>query len=282
MIRIAAMSDIHGIPQMVKLEEPVDVLCITGDWSPLRLQYAVTHKDGRRGSMRYWIRHEFLPWLKQQPAEHIIIIPGNHDFVTEQGWFRGWFQDLLREEHLLDTIHYLCNESITLYGWRFWGCPYSDLPGWAWYSGGNVDAYTPKEETDILLVHAAPRWEYVGTTITRYGRQENFGSTYLTNALIGMKIKPKLVLFGHIHGGDHRPTLFGNEFEGESLLVNVSTKDEMYCECWDPTLINCEMVENATLSGMDTVITVGKHKLGLQEEAACHVIHTPLLKTQDE
>ena len=222
---IAGMSDTHGTLKYIQLKDEVDVLCISGDFSPLKLQRSIYPTD-KKGTMRYWIKNEFIPWLQSQPARHIVFIPGNHDFVTECEWFPEWIGEILPE-----NMHYLCNGSITIDDVAFYGCPYSDLQGWAWYSDENPDNYTIKGSADIMLVHAAPDYNGLGQTVTRWGLY-NYGSKALMEAL--HERAPKLLLCGHIHGGSHRPEMY----DSRCLMLNVSVKDEDYSESYYPAIID--------------------------------------------
>lgn len=234
---IGAISDIHGILHHITIEQHMDVLCIAGDFSPLKLQRAITHKDGKRGTMKDWIANDFLPWLKELPADRIIVVPGNHDFVTQCDWFEDWMNETIEQQGLQGRIHYLCNKAITLYGVRFWGCPYSDLPNWAWPAHSPED-YTPKEDVDVLIVHAAPQWGNIGLTWNSWTGFADYGSSRLTGALFDMEHRPKLLLCGHIHGGDHKPYIFPGDAGGnECCMLNVAIKDEDYNEFWAPAII---------------------------------------------
>lgn len=253
-MKICAISDIHGIPGLSDLHEECDVLVIAGDFSPLKLQHAVSHVE-KNNTMKWWIRNIFIDWLQSLPANQIIFTPGNHDFVTEMDWFKEWINSVLYEIGVHDRIHYLCNEQITIDGVTFWGCPYSDLPNWAWYSGGNSKQYTPPEGTDVMIVHAAPNFGGLGETVTRFGQHANYGSDYLVNALAECPDLPKLLICGHIHGGQHKPQLYTRTIDvleqpepnvkglvkkkrkQECVMVNVSIKDEEYNESYPPAIL---------------------------------------------
>ena len=264
-MKLYAISDTHGILEHIRLTEPVDVLCIAGDWSPLKYQ-------SNTKEMKRWIQKTFIPWLQKQPANHIIFIAGNHDFITEAPGFGEWINETLYNLNPKDHIHYLCNSSITLYDTTFWGCPYSDLPNWAWYSGGNPKSYEPPEGTDIMIVHAAPDWNKVGTAWLKYHGECNFGSGYLTAALQSSKVLPKLLLCGHIHSGDHAPSLMGNPNDGECLILNVASKNEEYMEWYDPALITFTMTTDKTA----TAITVEHWYKDELVDTTTEIIHTPL------
>lgn len=250
-MKIAGMSDIHGILEQSKLMEEVDILCIPGDWSPLELQRCVSSED-KGGTMKQWIRKKLLPWLLELPAKHIVLSPGNHDFVTERPWFKEWFNELLRDTEHDDRIHYLCNEVKEIVGLKIWGCPCSDLPMWAWFSEFTKDSYTPPEPVDIMLVHTAPHWGDMGRTFTRWNCFQDFGSNHLTNALTSLEHLPKLLFCGHIHGGDHNPYIYGSKETGECLMLNVAIKDEHYMEFCDPTVVDYNVCESRLDYAMST------------------------------
>lgn len=233
-IKILATSDIHGIPEQFKFVE-ADVVVITGDFSPLHSQQD-THKDGE---MCTWITQKFIPWMQSLPCEHVIFIPGNHDFITEEEWFEVWFRSQCPD----DKIVYLCHKSFTYKGFTFYGCPHSDIIGWAWHANTHMD-YMPPAGTDIMLVHQAPQFNNLGYTMTRYGWRE-FGSTMLMNALIERPENlPSMLLCGHIHGGVHIPQVFRLEPTKECLMTNVAIKDEDYIEYFHPVMFECEKTED--------------------------------------
>ena len=278
-MKIVAISDIHGILNYIKVDQQCDVLVISGDFSPLRLQNAVWCAE-EPNTMKWWIRNVFIDWLLHIPANQIIFTPGNHDFVTECDWFKEWINGVLYEMGIHDRIHYICNESITIDGVTFWGCPYSDLPNWAWYSGGNPKSYTPPEGTDVMIVHAAPNFGGLGETVNRWGHSANYGSDYLVNALAGCTDLPKLLICGHIHGGQHRAQLYSRMIEVLEqpapnvrglvkktkyigcVMVNASIKDEGYNESYTPATIEYD----TTPDGKDCAITVKHIRDGALED----------------
>lgn len=270
-MKICAISDTHGILNYIKVDQQCDVLVIAGDFSPLKLQEAVSEKE-KTNTMKWWIRNVFIDWLLHIPANQIIFTPGNHDFVTGMIWFKEWINGVLYEMGIHDRIHYICNEQITIDGVTFWGCPYSDLPGWAWYSGCNPELYTPPKDTDVMIVHAAPNYGGLGETINRWGHTANYGSDYLVNALAGCLNLPKLLICGHIHSGQHKPQLYTRTIEvleqpapnvkglvkkkkkQKCVMVNVSIKDEGYNEYYTPATIDYD----CTPDRISSAITV-KH-----------------------
>lgn len=278
-MKIGAISDTHGILNYIEVDQQCDVLVIAGDFSPLKLQNAVSHVE-KNNTMKWWIRNIFIDWLTHLPAKHIIITPGNHDFVTEKIWFKEWINGVLYEMGVHDRIHYLCNEQITIDGVTFWGCPYSDLPNWAWYSGGDPKSYTPPKGTDVMIVHAAPNFGGLGETIDRWSQLANYGSDYLVNALSTSQKLPRLLICGHIHGGQHKAQLYTRRIDVLEqpapnvkgfvtktkyigcVMVNVSIKDEGYNELYTPATIEYD----TTPDGKDCTITVKHIRQDLLED----------------
>jgi hypothetical protein len=227
-IHIVALSDIHGIPQHTKVPQ-CDVVTLSGDFSPLQKQSSV-----RLGhSMCKWIKNKFIPWMMSLPCERVVLIGGNHDFVTEQEWFDGWFRQEIRNAGAEDKVVYLCNSTYEYKGWVFYGCPYSDIVNWAWSAEGDYTVYGLPEGVDIALYHQSPDYMYLGTS--HFGSAEvNYGSVMMMNALGEHPERlPKLLLCGHIHTGEHIPKVL--EMEGHRCtMANVSTKNEEYDEYFMP------------------------------------------------
>ena len=238
-MRITHISDTHGVYEFDNIHD-CDVLCITGDWSPLRIQ--CDDED-----MKRWITGVFIPVLCRVPARRVVLIGGNHDFITERPWFRDWFNAALKDAGSEDRIRYLCNDSVTIDGVRFYGCPCSDIEGWAWYSQHDPHRYEPERDTTVMLVHQAPRHGGLGETVLR-GRIRDFGSTVLLDG-IGYET-PDLLLCGHIHGGSHVPALYSTQY-GDCVVVNGSVLDEDYEVKYPPHTIGYE--KDATLTRHVTV-----------------------------
>lgn len=70
MIKIAALSDLHGI--LPKIEK-CDLVLIAGDIIPLRIQFDRTKSV-------VWFFQTFLEWIKELPCDEVFVIAGNHKF----------------------------------------------------------------------------------------------------------------------------------------------------------------------------------------------------------
>lgn len=244
-MNITAISDIHGIPDRTHITRQCDVLVIAGDFSPLEIQRNIP-------AVRAWMVGEFLDWMLQLPALHIIVVPGNHDFGTEGEGFAEDFNKDLNNWSVDGRIHYLCNSSATIDGVTFWGCPYSDIPGWAWYSGGRIEPYMPPAGTDIMVVHQAPNFGGLGETYGRFHIKKNYGSDYIMDALEHCTDLPKLLICGHIHEGNHMPELYERTGGRKCVMVNVSVKNEDYCEYFVPA----DIIYNDFPDNADVHITI--------------------------
>lgn len=240
-LHIVALSDTHGRLKFTYVPK-CDVVTISGDFSALRSDRQVEYG----GALCKWITDKFIPWLVSLPCERVIFIPGNHDFITEQGWFEQWFNEKLKalDDYYLGSgedikpskkIVYLCYSIYQYKGYTFYGCPTSDIMNWAWSANGDYTKYKVPEGTDIMLVHQAPDWMDLGTSHFSDGTTRNFESHMLLNALADdPKNLPSMLLCGHIHTGNHMPIvydLYDEDGKAHScIMANVSTKNEGYTE----------------------------------------------------
>ncbi len=162
-----------------------------------------------------WVASEvrdFNRWLADQPQTHKICIAGNHDWLFEKG----------PETHdLLTNAIYLEDSGVEIGGVRFWGSPVQpEFCNWAFNRKRGEDIQRhwdliPKD-TDVLITHGPPAgfrdWVKTG--------YESLGCRNLRNTV--KKVKPKLHVFGHIHGG------YGEDHDGATHYINVSLLNEAY------------------------------------------------------
>jgi Icc-related predicted phosphoesterase len=199
---IAAVSDLHGnLPEVPKC----DLLLLAGDLCPLR--------DHRPEAQARWLDTAFRGWLEKVPARRIVGVCGNHDFVYEK----------LPEAVPGDLPwSYLQDSGIDWEGVRIWGSPWQPwFHDWAFNLREDelerVWAKIP-EGADILVLHGPP-YGY-GDGVPRGGTVEHTGSPSLTERI--RQVRPKLVVFGHIHEGRGVYQL------GPTVLANVSLLDAAY------------------------------------------------------
>lgn len=224
---VTASSDFHGyLPNTDTLTES-DIFVIAGDISPLEYQ--------RRPTMfEEWLNTIFCEWAEKVPAKKIIITPGNHDFCFTEDEFQTKFIRILMEHNLEGKVVLLENEAMEFEGKRIFGCPYSDIPNWAYSTWPTSEGFKADEngyekiegDIDILIVHQAPDFEDLGTSLQTSNR--NFGSNKLLSVILNRR--PKYVVCGHIHSGNHNPV----NCDG-IIMRNVSYLDEHYFPSYEPT-----------------------------------------------
>jgi len=202
MIKICTLSDIHG--QLCNVPA-CDLLLIAGDLCPVR--------DHSLSFQEHWLEFNFKPWLKNIDAKEKVFIFGNHDFIGEERPERvsKIFSDV-------KNIHYLQDSGVECLGLKVYGSAWTlYFYDWAFnlYENDLKDKWAQiPQDTDILVCHGPPYG---------YGDlcgKENVGSPSLLERI--KEIKPKLVVYGHIHNG------FGTWTLDKTILANVSVVDDRY------------------------------------------------------
>lgn len=223
MTKICAISDLHG--QLDFDIEECDILCICGDFVPLKVQ------SYHHGTVK-WIIKKFLPWCEKQKCEKVYLIAGNHDIILQthglstRELFRGTKVVYLKDQ----LAEYLTDEGQTI---RIYGTPWCHKFGnWAFMmeDGGLAEIYDGiPENVDILMTHDC---SYGACDVllqkTEWTTNEHIGCHPLAEAVLAKK--PKYQLSGHLHSGRH-------EFEqlGDTLCRNVSLLNEEYKMVYSPT-----------------------------------------------
>lgn len=137
---------------------------------------------------------DFDDWLAGLPHPHKIVVAGNHDLLFER--------DPKQARKRLRHAVYLENATaaVAIGGLSFWGSLVTpDSPDWAFSSSRCRDlrklwAGVP-ERVDVLLTHGPP----FGTLDRQHVLSEHFDCRELTRAVL--RSKPRLHIFGHVHGG---------------------------------------------------------------------------------
>jgi len=204
MTRIVCTSDLHE--HLVDIP-PCDLLLIAGDVS-----FAF---KGDLAAKQAFLIGEFKDWLERVPASEIVVVAGNHDQSIE-----AWgFPPGLR-------CHYREDAGLELFGLRIWGTPWQPW-FWDWaFNAPQRDGETflaSKFEpipagTDIVLAHGPPRG--YGDRTSAEGGRAHVGSIAMTSTL--ERVRPRLMVCGHIHPS------YGRYRLGDTEIVNASLVDNRY------------------------------------------------------
>lgn len=128
-------------------------------------------------------------WLGELPYSHKIVVPGNHE---------TFLQTDRNNRSLVRNATVLINETVTVEGLRIWGSPVT-LSGPAYGNRSEEERrgiYSSiPEDTDVLVTHGPP----LGILDCHPGSAVHQGDPVLLEAVT--RIRPKLHVFGHIHGG---------------------------------------------------------------------------------
>jgi Icc-related predicted phosphoesterase len=227
-MRIAALSDLHGFLPTVP---ECDLLLVAGDLCVDQIgksHAAVAHDQQER-----WFDRYVRPWFLQAPAAHKVMTWGNHDWCGEDGDFAadvpgrarpGELQIVVDGETSVPRVD--TNGSL-----RIWATPWSNaFMDWAFMKTpedlAEIYALIP-EGIDILVSHQPP-FGYGDFSVPRgAGQSEHSGSRELLAAIT--RVRPRLVVCGHIHEGHGR-----YEYDGIPIY-NVSVVDEQFRGGHEPT-----------------------------------------------
>jgi Icc-related predicted phosphoesterase len=165
---------------------------------------------------------DFNDWLGEQPQAKKVVIAGNHDRL---------FESTTSAQGVLTNAIYLENSGVTIAGLKFWGSPASpEFCNWAfnYRRGAHINRIWQQipDDTDVLITHGPP----AGIQDWVKPKTASLGCRDLLHAVI--RVKPKLHVFGHIHGG------YG-EWQGTTThFVNASLLDERYRPVNQPIVVD--------------------------------------------
>lgn len=201
-MKIVLISDTHGLHEDMFHNLPeADMIIHSGDISNRGLIYEI---------------HKFTEWFGNLPYKYKIFIAGNHDFGFER----------IRKSNevgiaIPQGVIYLEDEMVEIEGLKIYGSPWQpEFHDWAFNLPRNGDQLRFKwdaipNNTDILITHGPP-FGYLDITPTNL----RVGCELLAHRV--EELKPKLHVFGHIHGG------YGEKYTGDTLFINASICNERY------------------------------------------------------
>lgn len=232
-LKIVAISDIHG--HIFKIENPADIAIIAGDIMPLEIQF-------NKNESKIWLENEFANWIKEFPVDKVFLVAGNHD---------AYFENISKSnlESFLNScdnkLIYLKNEFIEYIdknnlNWKIFGTPYCHIYGnWPFM---RTDEYMTEkfkqmpDKVDIIISHDPPFAVSDVDVILDRSRNPFLDYRHLGNPPLANRINNvnyKLLVCGHIHGGDH-------EYDPWWKTVNVSYLNEGYEPYYKPFYIEID------------------------------------------
>ena len=189
-LKLVLLSDTHELHREVEVPEG-DILIHAGDFTMF--------------SHSLQAIADFNEWLGELPHLHKLVVPGNHEFFLEADPSR---------RSILSNAVVLLNEGTTVEGLRIWGSPATPLSGTAFGVSSPEDrkrlyAQIPTN-TDILITHGPPYGILDSNPVSGL----HSGCRELFDAVI--RVRPKLHVFGHVHGA------YGIFQTKQTTLVNAA------------------------------------------------------------
>ena len=198
-MRLVVISDTHGLHNRIEDLPDGDVLVHAGDF----MNSGYDPEDIR----------SFNRWLGAHSFKHCVVCAGNHD---------RYFQNSPQEARsLLTNAIYLENAGVTIGNVTFWGSPYTpEFLNWAFMypRGSAVRRYWDQipYNLDVLITHGPP----LGILDQVAPGGEHLGCAELLESVV--EKKPRVHLFGHIHGGA------GTFESGATRFANAAYLNEQY------------------------------------------------------
>ena len=198
-MRLVVISDTHGLHDQITALPAGDVLVHAGDFMNSGLYPEEILSFNR--------------WLAKQPIQRCVVCGGNHDRLFQMAG------PLARE--ILTNANYLENTGVTIDGVSFWGSPYTpEFLNWAFMypRGAPARQYWDQipYDLDVLITHGPP----FGILDQTAPKGVHLGCEELLKAV--EEKKPRVHLFGHIHGGA------GTFENGDTRFINAAYLNEQY------------------------------------------------------
>ena len=235
-MKILAISDLHttGLKGLDRYVRDCALVLVAGDFT----EHGRTR--GVEQSVR-WVLDVFCPWCASFPDVRFCVVPGEQDLFAERRADEiRWPGNVAYLDPLAaDPAARTCEAA----GLKIYGVARTP------YQKGGVFAGSPEalvrafaeipEGLDVLVSHAPPLVD--GYNLDADGRRRRHrGSPELMEAI--RRARPRLVVCGHVHGGDHRRAVL----ENGTVVVNVSrVLDDRGLVTTRPRVIEVEQVDGA-------------------------------------
>jgi hypothetical protein len=234
-MRIVALSDQHGFLPAVP---PCDLLLVAGDICPDR--FGSFPAKVAPDLQARWFDAKVRPWFEAAPAAHKIATWGNHDWC---GQGCDWSRDAPGTAPTA-TLQILVDQATDVPASEPAGALVPPISVWATpWSNQFMDWAFMKEpaqlakvydqipvSVDVLVSHQPPHGYGDQSPDHGSGRLRHLGSRELLAAI--ERVRPRLVICGHIHEG------YGRYDHDGVPIYNVSVVDERYRLTHQPTVID--------------------------------------------
>lgn len=211
-MKLTITSDIHGyFPKIY----PCDIVIIGGDVFPSSIPKTYE-------AQCEWHEVVFMPWVDALPCQHVVLVPGNHDYYWEK-IFSGCSDMSGPLPDTSQKLIVLCNQGVQLLGLKMYGTPNVPpaLSSFAFTRTSEelqkIFSYIP-DNLDILIAHGVPYGVGNLGVMIKKGTLQDRGMWELTEAIEKKNIR--YVFCGHVHTGSHERV----EWRGK-ILYNTS-----YCD----------------------------------------------------
>jgi Icc-related predicted phosphoesterase len=183
-MRIWHISDTHSYHDLLDVPKDIDMVIHSGDCSNPRDPY------NNEPEVR-----NFIDWYSKLYIPTKIYVAGNHDSSIEK-------KLVSTSDFYTNGIIYLEDDFIHIDGWKIHGSPMTpNFGNWSFMkSRDKLDKHWSRsvdDDVDILITHGPPKG-ILDVSEDRNRNLENCGCNALKRHII-TRIKPKLMLFGHIH-----------------------------------------------------------------------------------
>lgn len=232
-MRLVALSDTHTYHREVTVPDG-DVLIFGGDL----MSSGYKHSEVK----------DFADWWNNLPHKYKLLVAGNHDrmFETNLEYCLSKFTGTI----------YLQDSGIEINGVKFWGSPYQPwFYDWAFnVSRGEVIKKhwdLIPSDTDVLITHGPPYG------VLDQARPNGMDSTWGSKIILPptehcgceelgkavYRIKPKVHIFGHIHGSYGSQGSYPKELmipKSDTRYFNASICNEQYNPANEPHVIDLD------------------------------------------
>ena len=216
-MEIMCISDTHSLKTSSLLE--ADVLVVAGDFCNYGDISEVC---------------EFNELLNSFDCSNKIVVAGNHDVIFEDN------KSLAVQS--LQNATYLQDSSIIIDNIKFYGSPWQPKYGnWAFNLAKREELKERWDlipnDTDVLITHSPPFGILDNTGKKKNGKIQKLGCKELMKAV--RRIKPKLHVFGHIHGSYG---IFEKKWKdgSKTTFINASICTEDYTPINRPQVFTLE------------------------------------------